>query len=114
MQLQLLSQHMLAAEKNRKLVGMLMPILQDELVLYSLRLQDPEVIFPINAKTPAEQDHCVCALICKQVEDKKCAPPPYKIPIGWFLLEQDIIKASKGGVISKKQCLDIASVLNVP
>ena len=100
-------------EKNRKLVDMLMPILQGELVLYSPRLQDPEVIFPINAQTPAEEDHQVCALIRKQVEDKKCAPPPYKIPIGWFLLEQDVIKASKGGVISKKQCISIASLLNI-
>ena len=125
-------------EKNRTLAKMLKPILQDELVLYSPRLQDPEVIFPINAQTPAEQDHQVCALICKHVEDKKCAlqdpevifpintktpaeqdhqvcvlirkhvkdkkcaPPPFKILIGWFLLEQDIIKASNGGVISKK------------
>ena len=101
------------AEKNRKLVDMLMPILQDELVLYSPRLQNPEVIFPINAKTPAEQDHQVCALIRKQVQDKKYAPPPYKIPIGWFLLEQDIIKTSKGGVISKTACLGIASILNI-
>ena len=100
-------------EKNRNLVDMLMPFLQDELVLYSPRLQDPEVIFPINTQTPTEQDHQVCALIRKQVEDKKCAPPPYKIPIGWFLLEQDIIKASKGGVISKKQCISIASLLNI-
>ena len=76
-------------EKNRKLVDMLMPILQDELVLYSPHLQDPKVIFPIkiNAKTPAEQDYQVCALIRKQVVDKKSALPPYKIPIGWFLLE---------------------------
>ena len=100
-------------EKNRMLVKMLKPILQDELVLYCPRLQNPEVIFPINAQTPAEQDHQVCALIRKQVEDKKHAPPPYKIPIGWFLLEQDIIKASNSGVISKKECTGIASLLNV-
>ena len=100
-------------EKNRKLVDMLLAILQDELVLYSPYLKDPEVIFPINAQTPAEEDHEVCALIRKQVEDKKCAPPPYKIPIGWFLLEQDIIKASNGAVISKKQCISIASLLNI-
>ena len=100
-------------EKNRKLVDMLMPILQDELVLYSPRLKDPEVIFPINAKTPFKQDHQVCALIRKQVQDKKYAPSPYKIPIGWFLLEQDIIKASKGGIISKTACLGIASILNI-
>ena len=81
--------------------------------MYSLHLKDPEVIFPINAKTPDEQDHQVCALIRKQVQDKKYAPSPHKIPIGWFLLEQDIIKASKGGVISKKQCVGIASILNI-
>ena len=100
-------------EKNKKLVDMLMPILQDELVLYSPYIQDPEVIFPINAKTPDRQDHQVCALIRKQVEAKKYAPPPYKIPIGWFLLEQDIIKASEGGVIGKKECISIASILNI-
>ena len=49
----------------------------------------------------------------KQVEDEKCTPPPYKIPIGWFLLEQDIIKATKGGVISRVECLGIVVVLNI-
>ena len=48
-----------------------------------------------------------------KVEDKKCAPSPYKISIGWFLLEQDIIKALKEGFISKKHCLVIVSSLNV-
>ena len=97
-------------EKNRKLIGMLTPSLQDHLVFYH---PFSEVIFPINAKTPIEQDHQVCAEIRKQIEDKKNAPPPYKIPIGWFLLEQDIIKASKEGVISKRECLGIAALLNI-
>ena len=96
------------AEKNRKLIDMLTPPLQDHLVFYH---PFSEVIFPINAKTPIEEDHQVCAMIRKQIE--KNTPPPYKIPIGWFLLEQDIIKASKGGVISKKQCTNIASILNI-
>ena len=96
--------------KNRKLIGMLVPSLKDQLVYYRL---GTEVIFPINAKKPEEQDHQVCAEIRKQIEDKKNAPPPYKIPIGWFLLEQDIIKVSKGGVISKSECLGIAAALNI-
>ena len=45
------------------LVKMLKPILQDELVLYCPHLQNPKVIFPINAQTPAEQDHRVYGLI---------------------------------------------------
>ena len=97
-------------EKNRKLTDMLVPSLKDQLVHYHL---GTEVIFPINAKKPNKQDHQVCAEIRKQIEDKKNTPPPYKIPIGWFLLEQDIIKVSKGGVISKSECLGIAAALNI-
>ena len=97
-------------EKNRKLMDILTPSLQCQLVHYSL---GSEVIFPINAKEPDCQDQEVCAMIRKHIEDKKCAPPPYKIPIGWFLLEQDITKASQGGVNSKKECLSIAAVLNI-
>ena len=98
------------AEKNRKLTDMLTPSLQNHLVFYH---PFSEVIFPINAKNPVEEDDQVCAMIRKQIEDKKNAPPPYKIPIGWFLLEQDIINAAKGGVISKTKCLGIAAILNI-
>ena len=52
-------------------------------------------------------------MICKQVEDQKCVPPPYQIPIGWFLLEQDIIKATMGDMISREECFGIAAVLNI-
>ena len=97
-------------EKNRKLTDVLVPLLKDQLVHYHL---GTEVIFPINAKKPKKQDHQVCAEIRKQIEDKKNAPPPYKIPIGWFLLEQDIIKVSKEGVISKSKCLGLAAPLNI-
>jgi len=58
-------------------------------------------------------DHEVFAMIRKLVEDKRRAPPPYKVPVGWFLLEQDITKSAKGGVISRKECLAIASILDI-
>ena len=89
---------------------MLAPSLQKQLVYYHL---GSEVIFPINAKKPKEQGHQLCAEIRKQIEDKECGPPPYKIPVGWFLLEQGIIKASKGGVISRTECLGIAAALGI-
>ena len=98
------------AKKNHKLIHMLKPVLQDQLVYYR---PFSEVIFPVNAKKADKQDHEVCALIRKQVEDKKCAPPPYKVPIGWFLLERDITKSAKGGVISRKDCQAIADILNI-
>ena len=89
---------------------MLTPSLQDQVVFYS---PFSEVIFPINAKAPEKQDDQACALICSQVEGENSAPPPYKIPVGWFLLEQDIISASKEGVISKKKCLAVATILSI-
>ena len=52
-------------------------------------------------------------MIHTHVKDKKSAPILYKIPIGWFLLEQDITKAAKGGVISKIECFGNAAVLNI-
>ena len=58
---------------------MLAPLVKDRLVYYCL---GSEVIFPINAKKLKEQDHEVCTEIRKQIEDKECAPPPYKIPVG--------------------------------
>ena len=98
------------AKKNRKLINLLTPSLRDRLVHYRL---GSEVIFPINTITPDEQDHQVCEMIRKQVTNKKGAPPPYKIPIGWFLLEQDILSVAKGGVISKTECLRIGAILKV-
>ena len=98
------------ADKNRRLTDMLTPSLQNHLVFYH---PFSEVIFPINAKTPVEEDDQVCTMIRKQIEDKKYAPSPYKIPIGWFLLEQDIINTAKDGVISKTECLGIAAILNI-
>ena len=52
------------AEKNRKLVDILTPSLQDHLVFYH---PFTDVIFPINAKSPNEQDHQVCDTIRKQI-----------------------------------------------
>ena len=97
-------------EKNSKLIDMLASSFQEQLVYYR---PFSEVIFPVNAKNPVELDHKVFAMIREQVEDKTCAPPPYRVPIGWFLLEQDITKSAKGGVISRKECLAIAAILNI-
>ena len=98
------------AKKNRKLINMLTQSLQNQLVHYRL---GSEVIFPINTITPDEQDHQVCEIIRKQVTNKKDAPPPYKIPIGWFLLEQDIITVAKGGVISKQSASGLQQFLTL-
>ena len=102
------------AEKNEKLLKILQPVLRDGLVFYGQSTK--EVIFPINAKDPEAEDHEVAALIRRLVSDEKSAPAPFKIPIGWFLLEQDIRKfaAKHGrGVVSKDECREIATRLKI-
>ena len=96
------------ADKNRKLLEMFRPHFRAELVYYH---PFDELIFPINAKVPTEEDRKVAAMICEQIT--KFAPKPYKIPVGWFLLEQDIRMLADKGVISLQRCHDIANKLKI-
>ena len=102
------------AEKNRKLLEILRPIFHDGLIFYGNSTK--EVIFPMNAKEPEAEDREVAALIRRLVSDDGSDPAPFKIPIGWFLLEQDIRKYAslKGrGVVSKDECRAIAAKLKI-
>jgi len=47
------------------------------------------------------------------MEGKKRAPPPNKVSIGLFILEQDYKKSAKGGIIRRRECLAIATILNI-
>ena len=96
------------ADKNRKLLEMFRPHFHDQLVYYH---PFDELIFPINAKNPTEEDRKVASMICEQISS--FAPDPYKIPVGWFLLEQDIRMLADKGVISLQKCRDIATRLEI-
>ena len=96
------------ADKNRKLLEMFRPHFHDQLVYYH---PFDELIFPINAKAPTEEDRKVASMICEQIS--RFASKPYKIPVGWFLLEQDIRMLAEKGVISLQRCHDIANKLKI-
>ena len=96
------------ADKNKRLLEMFTPHFHDQLIYYR---PFNEVIFPINAKNPTEEDLEVASKICKQIS--KFAPNPYKIPVGWFLLEHDIRMLAKKGIISLQECRDIATRLKI-
>ena len=101
-------------QKNRELLGTLPQILLDDIVFRDQTSKD--MIFSVNAKAPEPCDYDTAAHIRRIITDKKQAPPPYKVPIGWFLLEQDIAKlAEKLGrdVVSKEDCQQIARRLNI-
>ena len=96
------------ADKNKKLIEMFRPHFRDQLVYYH---PFDELIFPINAKAPTEEDRKVASMICEQIS--RFASKPYKIPVGWFLLEQDIRMLADKGVISLQRCHDIANKLKI-
>ena len=96
------------ADKNRKLLEMFRPHFHDQLVYYH---PFDELIFPINAKAPTDEDLKVASMICEQIS--RFASKPYKIPVGWFLLEQDIRMLAEKGVISLQRCHDIAKKLKI-
>ena len=96
------------ADKNKRLLEMFTPHFLDQLIYYR---PFNEVIFPINAKNPTEEDLEVASKICEQIS--KFAPNPYKIPVGWFLLEHDIRMLAKRGIISLQECRDIATRLKI-
>ena len=96
------------AEKNRKLLEMFKPHFRDQLVYFH---PFDELIFPINAKVPTEDDRKVAAMICEQIS--RFSSKRYKIPVGWFLLEQDIRMLADKGVISLQRCHDIANKLKI-
>ena len=100
------------AEKNKKLLEILRPIVRKSLVFCGTSME--QVIFPINAKEPEAEDYEIAASIRKLISDKGLHQ--FKIPVGWFLLEQDIRKfaAKQGrGVVSKAECREIAARLKI-
>ena len=96
-------------EKNHWLLENLKRTLGPKLVSYK---PPDEVLFPLNAKTPDEEDFQVAVDIRKDIECDKDKHPPYKIPIAWFLLEQDMQKLNKS-IISLKECHKLASSLHM-
>ena len=74
--------------------------------------QSPEegkILYPLNAKCPSQADFDMAGLIRRRVTNEHCTQQ-VKVPIAWFLLEQDI-QQSENSVISLQGCRQIASPL---
>ena len=94
--------------KNRKIAEMLLPNFEDEVVYYNVRKK--ELIFPLNAKSPVEEDWKTAKEIRKLIMEK-CSPPPDDTPLRWYGLEialQEMAESLKRGVMSKEECFAVA------
>ena len=95
-------------DKNKKLLEMLTLALGKKLITRS----SDEVVFPLNALTPGEDDQKVAGEIRGEIAKDKHLSEPYKVPIAWFLLEQDMQKLERS-VVNLQICYQLGSILHM-
>ena len=95
-------------DKNKKLLEMLTLALGKKLIT---RTSD-KVVFPLNALTPGEDDQIVAGEIRGKIAKDKHLSEPYKVPIAWFLLEQDMQKLERS-VVNLQTCYKLGSILHM-
>ena len=99
-------------EKNQKLLDLLRPRFGDSLIFYD-KLK--ELIYPINAKSPSQEDKAVAGEL-REATIRSSAPKPVQIPLPWFVLEQVLRKLAKErgtGVMHIDGCREVASRLRI-
>ena len=99
------------ADKNRKLREMLLPEFANELISHGEELR--EVIFPLNAQSPGEDERRIAHEIRKVIMEQ-CSPQADMLPLGWYALElklREIAETLGRQVISYKVCFEVARKL---
>ena len=95
-------------DKNKRLFEMLSLALGRKLITRS----PDKVVFPLNALTPGEDDQKVACEIRGEIAKDKHLSEPYKVPIAWFLLEQDMQKLERS-VVNLHTCYQLGSILHM-
>ena len=78
--------------------------------------QGNDLLFPINAQKPDENDHDVANLFKRRVTEQSENSKSFGVPVKWFLFEQIIQEMSKVNnrqVFSMAECTEIASWLHI-
>ena len=99
--------------KNAQLLEMLLQhdVFRHNLIYHSLGKSD-QLLYPVNAKNPRKKDKEV-ADDFRQKVTSQCQTQEYKIPIGWFVLEQLLQDISNDGIVDFDKCLEVASHLGM-
>jgi hypothetical protein len=102
--------------KNAQLLEMLRSHETMNKHLSYYRVSKPEqLLYPVNAKKPKQKDHEVAREFSEDVM-KKCKKVKIKIPLRWFILEQqlqNVAQERNSAVLSLEDCQKIASVLEM-
>ena len=99
-------------QKNKKLRNLFFPLLASLLIMFC---PPDEIIFPVNVLNPNEDDWDVLRVLRQKIMEAGLFSE-YQIPVGWFLLEQDIRKFAENEgrkVVSVSDCVTIAANLEI-
>ena len=98
-------------EKNEQLLKILHPISDKVLFLTGMN----EVIFPVNARDPKDEDKDIAKKLRQEIE--RLAPLPEDLPLKWYGLELELEKRAdeiQRWVFTKDECLQVAKRLHFP
>ena len=99
-------------EKDKQLLEMLVPEFSHQLVYFSSDMK--KLLFPLNTLERGEREKAMAGSIRYAVE--KSGAREVKVPVWWYVLElllQELAKELGRGVLSRAECLQMASLLNV-
>ena len=100
---------------NKELRSIFLPAMEDELIVY----RSYEIIFPVNLLNPDDNDEEVLKVIRKCISNTDIGEA--KIPVSFFMFEQDAIKYAKQQmgkdrkvlVLSFKECMQVGARLKM-
>eukprot|EP00731_Ephydatia_muelleri_P013289 Em0007g599a len=101
-------------DKNEKLLELLQPSLEGHLMYFTPDMS--ELIFPLNAKDPNENDRKLTNDICQIIRSINESLSPQKIPLRWLVFHQEIQALSKKTnvvVLSLHECSQVAFRLHM-
>ena len=101
-------------DKNEKLLELLKPSLESHLMYFTPDMS--ELIFPLNAKDPNENDRKLINDICQIIRSINESLSPKKIPLRWLIFHQEIQALSKKTnvvVLSLHECSQVAIRLHM-
>ena len=99
--------------KNKRLADLLLPEFDEEIVYYQLK-PTKELIYPLNAKCPGEEEKTSAKQV-RRLVSTECAAEAVEIPLQWHALEvlvEDLAAGFGRDVISKAECFAAAKTLH--
>ena len=99
-------------EKNRKFSEILLPEFKEYVQYYNIGTK--ELVFPVNAKSPGKEEEAIAKTV-RSIVTNKCQPDPRDLPLQWLGLEiilEEITRVLGRELLSKSECLEIASKLH--